>query len=522
MKKVCLFLLSAALMLSAAACAGNEPTPPESAGGESRADTTANTTAAMESTQESNVRTEEATGGESVKNTSAGPGKSEASGKQPPVTKTQSNDGPTSTKANTTPEKGKSSLLEGLDFKGKTFSIAYTSDKAPTEDEKAFTKKFEAQFKCRINPIVIAYDTYLDALSKRVLSGGYYDILMLESTHFPTVLVNDLAVPLNDYFTDKDLYDPAHMEKGGISLSLSDCFRGKDGKLYALADPLSGVTGLFFYNKQALEDAGFGGAKDPYTLWTKGKWTWAAFEEMAKAFANAAQGKYLMDTVHGLAESTGASYISRKSDTAFSVNLKSDPGMFAAFNQLQKWINAGYFEKGKYEMFNYSGLASGKYPMVVGTRNHYVSIKKSIADAKSPAWNGGKTSLLGVVPPPQQKEGTYNLYATGAPVCVGASKGSPDPRFAVAYLLYKSNQGNYPSTGAHAITEAEQKILNDIASVGKVNIFYQGFRNTTTTAYIECHNMEKEIINGADVTATLTKYQSILDGLVNSQLKNWK
>ena len=305
-------------------------------------------------------------------------------------------------------------------------------------------------------------------------------------------------------------------------MSLSDCFRGKDGKLYGLADPLSGVTGLYFYNKQALEDAGFGGAKDPYKLWTQGKWTWAAFEEMAKAFANPAQDKYLIDTVHGLVESTGASYISRKSDTEFSVNLKSDPRVFAAFNQIQEWINAGYLKKGEYQIFNYSGLASGKYPMVMGTRIHYTSIKKQIAEAKSAAWNGGKTDLLGVVPPPQQKEGTYNLFATGAPVCIGAGKGSADPRFAVAYLLYKSNQSNYTSTDPYAITSAEQKVLNDIALVGKVNIFYQGFKDTTTTAAVQCHNMAEEIIKGADVTATLNKYQSVLEGLRDTQMKSWK
>lgn len=513
-KKSVAILLTVLLSLSAAACNGNPVTPSSDVSEQASSSTGEATAITGETEAPTNSTVSESVGSQvETTTTKATTTKNNSS---------NSNNSNTPSKPQTDPEKGDKPLLDGLDFKGKYFTIAYTNDKTPDADEKAFLKKFEQKFNCRISTTVIAYDTYLDTLSKKVLSGGRYDVIMLESTHFPTALVNNLALPLNNYFTDKDLYDPKHIEKGGISLSLSDCFRGKDGKLYGLADPLSGVTGLYFYNKQALEDAGFGGAKDPYKLWTQGKWTWAAFEEMAKAFANPAQDKYLIDTVHGLVESTGASYISRKSDTEFSVNLKSDSRVFAAFNQIQKWINAGYLKKGEYQIFNYSGLVSGKYPMVMGTRSHYTSIKKQIAEAKSAAWNGGKTNLLGVVPPPQQKAGTYNLFPTGAPVCIGASKGSADPRFAVAYLLYKSNQSNYTSTDPYAVTSAEQKILNDIASVGKVNIFYQGFKDTTTTAAVQCHSMAEEIIKGADVTATLNKYQSVLEGLRDTQMKSWK
>ena len=414
------------------------------------------------------------------------------------------------------------SLLDGLDFKGKTFSIAYTSDKTPDADEKAFLEKFKKQYNCRIVTQTIPYDSYLDALSKRVLSGGHYDALMLENTFFPNLLINNLAVPLDDCFGKKDLYDPNHIEKGGISLELSECFRGKDGKLYAVADPLSAVTGVYFYNKQALADAGFSGAKDPYTLWTKGKWTWAAFEEMAKAFANPAKGTYLMETVNGLVETTGASYISRKSNTEFSVNLTSDQRIFAAFDQIQKWINAGYFEKGKYAVFGQDSLVTGKYPMAYSNVNWIDSIKEKIAKSKSPAWSGGDVSLLGFVPPPQQKEGTHYLFASAAPVCVGAGKGTSDPRFAVAYMLAKSNQSYYPSSGTYAPTTEERKMINDIAKVGKVNIYYQGFRNTTVAAYAQSYALQEEIMKGQDITKTLQKYQSIMKGLVDGQMKSWK
>lgn len=418
--------------------------------------------------------------------------------------------------------KADQSLLEGLDFKGKTFSIAYTSDKAPDADEKAFLEKFKKQYNCRIVTQTIPYDSYLDALSKRVLSGGHYDALMLENTFFPNLLINNLAVPLDDCFGKKDLYDPNHIEKGGISLELSECFRGKDGKLYAVADPLSAVTGVYFYNKQALADAGFSGAKDPYTLWTKGKWTWAAFEEMAKAFANPAKGSYLMETVNGLVETTGASYISRKSNTEFSVNLTSDQRIFSAFDQIQKWINAGYFEKGKYAVFGQDSLITGKYPMAYSNVNWLDTIKEKIAKTKSPVWGNGNVSLLGFVPPPQQKEGTHYLFASAAPVCVGAGKGTADPRFAVAYMLAKSNQSYYPSSNPYAPTKEERKMINDIAKVGKVNIYYQGFRNTTFAAYEQSYALQEEIIKGQDIMKTLQKYQSIMKGLVDGQMKNWK
>ncbi len=509
MKKFATLLLSVLLALSATACNGNKPAPVSS------------TVDSMSTDSVEGVASEDTDDTESGASTPESSQDTSKDSSKPTSSTTTPSSNP-SAQQPTVVDKGKKPLLEGLDFKGKTFTIAYTSDKAPDNDEKAFLEKFKKQYNCRINTQIIPYDSYLDALSKRVLSGGYYDVLMLENTFFPTLLVNKLAEPLNDYFTDKDLYDPNHIEKGGISLALSDCFRGKDGKLYAVADPLSAVTGVYFYNKQVLSDAGFGGAKDPYTLWTKGKWTWSAFEELAKAFANPAEGTYLMEAVNGLVEATGASYVSRKSDTEFSVNLTSDQRIFAAFDQIQKWMNAGYFEKGKYSVFGHSSLITGKYPMALSNASWLDWIKEEIVKGKSPAWNGGDASLLGFVPPPQQKEGTHNLFASGAPVCVGAGKGSSDPRFAVAYLLAKSNQSYYTRSSSYAPTAAEQKMLNDIAKVGTVNIYYQGFRNTTYAAYEQTAVLQQDIMSGKDVKATLEKYQKNLEGVVAGQMKMWK
>ena len=104
----------------------------------------------------------------------------------------------------------------------------------------------------------------------------------------------------------------------------------------------------------------------------------------------------------------------------------------------------------------------------------------------------------------------------------GAGKGTSDPRFAVAYMLAKSNQSYYPSSNPYAPTEEERKMINDIAKVGKVNIYYQGFRNTTFAAYEQSYALQEEIIKGQDIMKTLQKYQSIMKGLVDDQMKSWK
>ena len=72
------------------------------------------------------------------------------------------------------------------------------------------------------------------------------------------------------------------------------------------------------------------------------------------------------------------------------------------------------------------------------------------------------------------------------------------------------------------MTESEQEFFTSLYSDYDLVFDYYGFRNSTTTGYTELHNMRKEIRNGADVKSTLDKYQSVLEGLRDGALKDWK
>ena len=64
--------------------------------------------------------------------------------------------------------------------------------------------------------------------------------------------------------------------------------------------------------------------------------------------------------------------------------------------------------------------------------------------------------------------------------------------------------------------------LAEHSKVGKVNIYYQGFRNTTVAAYAQSYALQEEIMKGQDIMKTLQKYQSSMYGLVDGQMKSWK
>lgn len=508
MKRIISLLLVTMMIFTLGACKGNKTSSDDAA--------TSEAFNSNVSSDQSDVDSDEASNAESDSSVQSG------------TEQTSSGTGTSSTKPNSTtstttkPKTGTTSMLEGLNFGGKTFTFAYRGDIVPNADEKARLKAFGEKYNCTIKPTVIPFDTYMDSIAKKIVAGQSYDVVFLHGSQMPSCVINDLVVPLDDYYTTADVADPAHPEKGGISLTISDYFKGKNGKLYGVSDVVNCT--IVYYNKQALADAGFSGKKDPYYLWTQGKWTWDAFEEMAKAMSNASKGVYFTPTIgEGMVACTGNSYVSRTGNASYSVNLGNSQ-VFTALSRLQKWAVTDKIFDPSIDTCQscYEDFANGKYPMLAeAPDNHISSIKETIATKKSPAWNGGDLSLLGLVPCPQQKEGTKYIPATW-PCAIGASKGAKDPRVAVAYAIYKSIPSTQTYSDTYALTESEQKFFNSLYSDYDLVFDYYAFRNSTTTGFTELHRMRKEIRNGADVKATLEKYQSVLEGLRDGALKDWK
>lgn len=499
MKKTGSLLIAVAMLLSLAACSGNRVSDPDSGSGVP--DNSMVTPGASDSVSTSDG-TSEAT--------------STTAGDTQTATTTKNSSG----KLDITPQEGTKSMMDGLSFGGKTFTFAYRSDIVPDADEKALIKKFESQFKCKIKTSVVSFDSYMDAMSKKIVAGQPYDVVFLHGSHMPMVVVNKLLTPLDEYFTTADMADKAHPEKGGIYKPLSEYFMGKDGKLYGVSGPTDCNMSIGYYNKQAFKDAGL---EDPYTLWSQGQWTWDKFEEMSKKFGNAAKGVYLTPNMSGLLLTTGKNYVSRTGTASYTVNL-NDPLVFTAMSRYQKWVVTDkiLMEGNKPNTTYYTDFANGKYPMLAeASENHISQIKDLISTAKAPAWKNGDLSLLGIVPMPQYKAGTKYIAADW-PVATGASLGTKDARVAVAYALFKSNRSNRTFTDAYALTAEEQKIYDEIYSTCTLVNDHYGFRNSTTNAMQQLHNMRTEIAGGADVKSTLEKYQSLIEGMRDGVLAEWK
>lgn len=504
MKKIVSLIMVFMLMFTISACKANKTTSDDSSS-EIFNDDVSSTLEDVSSEEISSVESD--SGSSKQSNTS--------SKKSNPNSTTNT----TSTAPNSKP--GNTSMLEGLDFGGKTFTFAYRTDIAPNADEKARLKEFGKKFNCTIKPVVIPFDTFMDAVAKKIVAGQPYDVLFLHGSHMPSCIINGLVVPLDDYFTTADLADSANPAKGGISMKISEYFKGKDGKLYGVSDVVNCSIG--YYNKQALKDAGFDGKKDPYYLWTQGKWTWDAFETMAKAMGNPSKGIYLSPSIGNLVSTTGTAFITRTGNASYSVNL-GDPQIFAALSRFQKWAVTDKIIDATYDhcQTSYEDFANGKYAMLAETSdNHIGSIKEAIATKKSPAWNGGDLSLLGLVPLPQQKEGTKYIQSTW-PCAIGASKTAKDPRVAVAYAIYKNIPSTITYTDKYALTKSEQQFFDDLYTKYDLVFDYYAFRNSTTTGFTELARMQKEIRLGADIKASLDKYQPILEGLRDGALKDWK
>ncbi len=91
--------------------------------------------------------------------------------------------------------------------------------------------------------------------------GGEYDVVLVDVVWIGEFASNGWLVPMEKFYNDPNLADPALNLKGFFPILL-DSFGTWDKKIYGL--PFDNYAGLLFYNKCMLEKAGF---KRPPATW---------------------------------------------------------------------------------------------------------------------------------------------------------------------------------------------------------------------------------------------------------------
>ncbi|ADH64891.1 extracellular solute-binding protein family 1 [Allomeiothermus silvanus DSM 9946] len=282
--------------------------------------------------------------------------------------------------------------------------------------------EFEKITGIKVNTEVIPYENTREKIVLDMTArGGEYDVVLTDVVWIGEFASNGWLVPLEKFYNDPKLADPALNLKGFFPILL-DSFGTWDKKIYGL--PFDNYAGLLFYNKCMLQKAGF--SKPP-----------ATWEELLKVYApkltNPKAGVYAfaLQSRRGETQSAdsfmrmlwpfGGSLIDPKT---FEPNLLSPASLRGLqFRQdLMKYMPPGIVDYDHNEAVN--ALAQGKVAMITEWSAFYTTL----ADPKSSKLG----NCLGVATEPA---GPAGLKGALGGFSYGVNAFSPPERQAAAYLF---------------------------------------------------------------------------------------
>ena len=122
------------------------------------------------------------------------------------------------------------------------------------EAAKAMIPEFEKKTGIKIAIRELPYENALGEQVRDFVAGGDLDIALIDLVWLGNFVENDWVVPISKFTEDPKLADPALDLADFFPLPLN-AFGGWGGKIYGL--PFDNYSGLLFYNRCMLKDAGF-------------------------------------------------------------------------------------------------------------------------------------------------------------------------------------------------------------------------------------------------------------------------
>jgi len=165
-----------------------------------------------------------------------------------------------------------------IDLNGYTIKIACFWDCSPSAQDteindlkKQRQAEVETKYNVKIEYLNVPYAEITEKTTTTALSGEpFADIIRLQNMAVPGLVEGGFLKALDD------ITDVNNNPNFDAAMKAVGTYRGK---LYGFLEDVQDGAGLY-YNRTMLESLGL---EDPKDLMAKGEWTWAKFEEMAKA-----------------------------------------------------------------------------------------------------------------------------------------------------------------------------------------------------------------------------------------------
>lgn len=399
------------------------------------------------------------------------------------------------------------SELSDKDYDGAYFRFLYWYQPSEYAQRKiaAFNKKHNANVE-----ISITSDGLDTELAKSVASGMPYDIIANHGNYYPSLINSDLLEPLDSYITDAEMSNSKNPTAGGLSADVLKSFQW-GGKYYAAGSAKSIYSDVFMYNKKMFNDAGL---EDPWELYQNGKWTWDKFMEMAVSVSDIANEISFLEkpSLQVWLTLNCIDPILRDGDN-FTENLTNADlikvtqdykDLFLGDTPISRTAGAGGVD-----------FFAGKAYTCISQTDGYTQYSKKAATSSA---FGKDANNLGCVPIPTMPYNTTGKYPGHAPQGYSVGKGSSDPSVAVCYALFESTlEDSDIAVSGQLPAEIRNEIDNLFAKNGFIS--YCGFKDSNGQNVAKAFStMEKTIIQGGDVTATLNSNRNVITRLISDSL----
>ena len=414
-------------------------------------------------------------------------------------------------------KKGKS-VIDGLDFGGKTFTMAITQEgQYHTQSFNRTIAAFEKQFNCKIKFETFTFDGYNKQVAQKLSAGKAPDICFVHGVNFPACAIDGMYNDLTDTITQGDIMDSNNPAAGGLDMNKTSYFV-YNKKIYGTCNFNSCFPYVIYYNKKQMADAGFSGNKDPRVLAERtNNWTWEFIRNLGRKLTTS--DVYFLSnsfTGRGIPLSFGGNTVSVKNGV-YKENASSKQYM-EAMKFMQSLTNGSTAitepRDADHAYNSYETLLKGAVYLWTEETSKYLDISKEV---KSSTAFGRDLKNLEITTMPLGSTNTKKAYPTGWLTAVASGKGT-DPRVAVAWDVFRSSYQD-PVKGDNEMDDEDQAFVDGLLK-GEIccEIGCFGTSDMTTLTLTESGVVQK-IAKGDDVAKAVNEIKDQMTTCIKQTLK---
>lgn len=383
-----------------------------------------------------------------------------------------------------------------INYGGKVVHMAtnghYMFSKSDYGNFRRRVETFQKLYNCKI-----AIDDYnFGSFNNDILRSEIpYDIVYLHGSMYLDGAKRGIYEDLSYALKGQPAYNPKNPKAGGIDYKKTNYFEYNNSGIYGVCYKDSLFPYVIFYNKQALSNLGYSGAKDPRSLAAAGKWDWQQLKTMGKAVSNNSR-KLLSNSfsARGLMLSFDAPVTVRKSDGKFCNNLTS-PNYMASL-QLMKELLLGETPIMESRAGNYNGTSSFMNGNTFMYLEESYKILYLTEEVKNSKYFSRSRSNIGVVEMPLPEENTRKAYPTGWLTGFATARGG-NTSIAVEWAKFCSAYSD-GITDANDWSATDKKYIESLYD-GEISFEPANFSNNQTNVLSVAENVVSSVAGGADI-----------------------